>query len=130
MGDVETEASSAACPADVPGSKVRHPSPIIPAFLVMEGPTRSGVNSKHRVIGEFGGEPFFWKFDTVAPHTRKRISSASRSGRTALTWMVSRGGCGGATTGFAVKSNGIPSTSAYSTLNNPLFSGRPRSISS
>ena len=31
--------------------------------------------------------------------------------------MVSRGGCGGATTGLAVKSNGMPKTSAYSTLN-------------
>src|SRR5438094_259539 len=52
------------------------------------------------------------------PSTRgKRISNASRSGRTALTWMISRGGCGGATTGFAVKSKGMPSTSAYSTLN-------------
>ena len=38
----------------------------------------------------------------------------SRSGRTALTWIVSRGGCGGATTGLAVKSKGIPNTSAYS----------------
>ena len=35
--------------------------------------------------------------------------------------MVSRGGCGGATTGLAVKSKGIPKTSAYSTLNSPFF---------
>ena len=33
---------------------------------------------------------------------------------------VSRGGRGGATTGLAVKSNGMPSTSAYSTSNRPV----------
>ena len=54
--------------------------------------------------------------------------SASRSGRTAFTWTVSRGGWGGATTGLAVKSNGMPSTSVYSTLNSPLFG--PSSFSS
>ena len=39
----------------------------------------------------------------------------------ALTWTVSRGGCGGATTGLAVKSKGMPKTSAYSTLKRPFF---------
>ena len=36
------------------------------------------------------------------------ISSASRSGLTAWTRTVSRGGAGGATTGLAVKSKGMP----------------------
>ena len=35
--------------------------------------------------------------------------------------MVSRGGCGGATTGLAVKSKGMPRMSAYSTLKQPVF---------
>jgi len=48
--------------------------------------------------------------------------------RMALTWTVSRGGCGGAMTGLAVKSKGMPKTSAYSTLKSPL-SG-PSSFSS
>ena len=57
---------------------------------------------------------------TRYPMTRgKLISRASRSGRTALTWMVCRGGTGTTTTGFAAKSNGMPSTSAYSTLKSP-----------
>ena len=57
---------------------------------------------------------------TGYPATRgNRISQASRSGVMALTCTVLRGGCGGATTGRAVKSKGMPSTSAYSTGNTP-----------
>ena len=78
-----------------------------------------GGQLQDRVVVELGGEPLLRQFDAVALDAREADFQASRSGRIALTWTVSRGGCGGATTGLAVKSKGMPNTSAYSTLNRP-----------
>ena len=80
-----------------------------------------GRQLQHRVGVELRGEPLLGQLDAVALDAREADLQVSRSGRTALTWMVSRGGCGGATTGLAVKSNGMPRTSAYSTLNRPVL---------
>ena len=94
---------------------------MMPALWVTEGPTMSGVRTRVESWPNFASTCSSGS-STRYPCTRgKRISQASRSGVMARTGTVSRGlGCLAAT-GWAVKSNGMPSTSAYSTLNRPSF---------
>ena len=98
------------------------PSPMMPGVPRDRRADEVGRELEDRVVVELGASAAPPAARRGSPATRgKRISSASRSGRTAFTWIVSRGGCGGATTGLAVKSNGMPRTSAYSTLNRPVL---------
>ena len=41
-------------------------SPMMPAFLVIEGPTRSGVSSSTESLLNVGGQPFLGQFNAVA----------------------------------------------------------------
>ena len=72
-----------------------------------------------RVLAELRVDVFLRQFDAVSLDAREANLTGVRSGVMARTGTVSRGfGCLAAT-GWAVKSNGMPSTSAYSTLNRP-----------
>ena len=91
------------------------PSPTMPSLRVTDGPTKSGVSRilessvKLAIRSSLGGS-------CLHPETRgNRISRWSLSGRTAATCTVWRLGPGPTTTGLAVKSKGMPRTSAYST---------------
>ena len=95
------------------------PLPMIPSFLVMAGPMRSGVSSSIESSVRLAD---IWSLgsSTLYPFTRgNTISRLSRSGVMARMCVTGLGGFGGATTGSALKSKGTPSTSAYSTSNSP-----------
>ncbi len=93
---------------------------MMPSFLVIEGADEIRSQFEHGIRCELGFEPFLRQFDTIAGDPRETDFAGIAIGTDRFHLDGSRGGCGGGTTGFAVKSNGIPSTSAYSTLN--LFS--------
>ena len=95
------------------------PSPMIPSILTLAGPMRSGDSSSIESSVRFAD---IWSFgsSTRYPFTRgNTISRLSRCGVIARMCVTGLGGLGGATTGSALKSKGTPSTSAYSTSNNP-----------
>ena len=115
----ERDRRSGRMPSSMSGP-ISTPSPTMPSSRTRHGPTISGVSNRLESSVKSARNALVGQVFAVAGDAgeRDRQRFALLDGVHART--IGLGGFGGATTGLAVKSNGMPRMSAYSTSNRPF----------